>query len=106
MKDQSLNVSTDDDTDTVMTIFCEMQLLSEQSIWHVQLKFKLSPTYMHIHVCLCVLARSVKVKIKLSRKEKVERGKGRRRTGRSWRPKPVISDEESEEDQEEVLMNN
>uniref|UniRef100_A0A8C2D612 SWI/SNF related, matrix associated, actin dependent regulator of chromatin, subfamily a, member 4a n=1 Tax=Cyprinus carpio TaxID=7962 RepID=A0A8C2D612_CYPCA len=46
------------------------------------------------------------VKIKLSRKEKVERGKGRRRTGRSWRPKPVISDEESEEDQEEVLMNN
>uniref|UniRef100_A0A8C1RZ51 Bromo domain-containing protein n=1 Tax=Cyprinus carpio TaxID=7962 RepID=A0A8C1RZ51_CYPCA len=50
-------------------------------------------------------SRSVKVKIKLSRKEKVERGKGRRRTGRSWRPKPVISDDDSEEDQEEVLVN-
>lgn len=48
----------------------------------------------------------MKVKIKLSRKDKVERGKGRRRTGRSSRPKPVVSDDDSEEDQEEVLMNN
>lgn len=43
-------------------------------------------------------SRSVKVKIKLSRKEKVERGKGRRRIGRT---KPVVSDDDSEEDQEE-----
>lgn len=57
-------------------------------------------------VYACVSARSVKVKIKLSRKEKVERGKGRRRTGRSSRPKPVVSDDDSEEDQEEVLILN
>lgn len=43
------------------------------------------------------------MKIKLSRKEKaLEKGKGRRRTGRSSRPKPVVSDDDSEEEQEEV----
>ncbi|XP_028830250.1 transcription activator BRG1 isoform X2 [Denticeps clupeoides] len=46
-------------------------------------------------------SHSVKVKIKLGRKEKaVERGKGRRRTGRS-RVKPVVSDDDTEEEQEE-----
>ena len=45
-------------------------------------------------------ARSVKVKIKLSRKEKgTERGKGRRRMGRGSRAKPVVSDDDSEEEQ-------
>lgn len=49
------------------------------------------------------LARSVKVKIKLSRKEKGERGgKVHRRRGRGARAKPVVSDDDSEEDQEEV----
>lgn len=48
-------------------------------------------------------ARSVKVKIRLGRKEKVpERGKGRRRGGRGGRPKPLLSDDESEDEQEEV----
>lgn len=48
-------------------------------------------------------ARSVKVKIKLGRKEKgLERGKGRRRLGRGPRAKPVVSDDDSEEEQEEV----
>lgn len=50
-----------------------------------------------------LLARSVKVKIKLSRKEKGERGgKVHRRRGRGARAKPVVSDDDSEEDQEEV----
>lgn len=49
------------------------------------------------------LARSVKVKIKLGRKEKGERGgKGHRRRGRGARAKPVVSDDDSEEDPEEV----
>ncbi|EOA95590.1 Putative global transcription activator SNF2L4, partial [Anas platyrhynchos] len=48
-------------------------------------------------------ARSVKVKIKLGRKEKAqERLKGRRRTSRGSRAKPVVSDDDSEEEQEEV----
>lgn len=48
-------------------------------------------------------ARSVKVKIKLSRKEKGERGsKGQRRRGRGSRAKPVVSDDDSEDEQEEV----
>lgn len=49
------------------------------------------------------LARSVKVKIRLGRKDKgSERGKARsRRTGRS-RAKPVVSDDDSEDEQEEV----
>lgn len=52
---------------------------------------------------VCVLARSVKVKIRLGRKDKGgDRGKGRsRRTGRT-RAKPVVSDDDSEEEQEEV----
>lgn len=50
-----------------------------------------------------MIARSVKVKIKLSRKEKGERGgKSHRRRGRGARAKPVVSDDDSEEDQEEV----
>lgn len=45
----------------------------------------------------------MKVKIRLGRKEKVpERGKGRRRGGRGGRPKPLLSDDESEDEQEEV----
>lgn len=49
------------------------------------------------------LARSVKVKIRLGRKDKGgDRGKARsRRTGRS-RAKPVVSDDDSEDEQEEV----
>lgn len=48
-------------------------------------------------------ARSVKVKIRLGRKDKgSDRGKARsRRTGRS-RAKPVVSDDDSEDEQEEV----
>lgn len=48
-------------------------------------------------------ARSVKVKIRLGRKDKGgDRGKGRsRRIGRT-RAKPVVSDDDSEDDQEEV----
>lgn len=48
-------------------------------------------------------ARSVKVKIRLGRKDKGgDRGKARsRRTGRS-RAKPVVSDDDSEDEQEEV----
>ncbi|KAG7231388.1 hypothetical protein INR49_011986 [Caranx melampygus] len=48
-------------------------------------------------------SRSVKVKIRLSRKDKGgDRGKGRsRRTGRT-RAKPVVSDDDSEDEQEEV----
>ena len=48
-------------------------------------------------------ARSVKVKIRLGRKDKGgDRGKGRsRRTGRT-RAKPVVSDDDSEDEQEEV----
>lgn len=48
-------------------------------------------------------ARSVKVKIRLGRKDKAgDRGKGRsRRTGRT-RAKPVVSDDDSEDEQEEV----
>lgn len=55
-------------------------------------------------VCVCVhpLARSVKVKIRLGRREKSsDRGKGRRRLGRT-RAKPVVSDDDTEEEQEEV----
>lgn len=52
-----------------------------------------------------MLARSVKVKIKLSRKEKGERGgKVHRRRGRGARAKPVVSDDDTEEDQEEVRI--
>lgn len=64
-----------------------------------------------VSVCLSPLlsffiARSVKVKIKLSRKEKGERGgKGHRRRGRGARAKPVVSDDDSEEDPEEVRTN-
>lgn len=49
------------------------------------------------------LARSVKVKIRLGKKDKGgDRGKGRsRRTGRT-RAKPVVSDDDSEDEQEEV----
>lgn len=48
-------------------------------------------------------ARSVKVKIKLGRKEKApDRLKGRRRTSRGSRAKPVVSDDDSEEAAEEV----
>lgn len=49
------------------------------------------------------VARSVKVKIRLGRKDKGgDRGKARsRRTGRS-RAKPVVSDDDSEDEQEEV----
>lgn len=55
---------------------------------------------------LCVRlspARSVKVKIRLGRKDKGgDRGKARsRRTGRT-RAKPVVSDDDSEDEQEEV----
>lgn len=53
---------------------------------------------------MCVSpARSVKVKIRLGRKDKGgDRGKGRsRRTGRT-RAKPVVSDDDSEDEQEEV----
>lgn len=52
---------------------------------------------------LCA-ARSVKVKIRLGRKDKGgDRGKGRsRRTGRT-RAKPVVSDDDSDDEQEEVL---
>lgn len=51
-------------------------------------------------------ARSVKVKIRLGKKEKAgDRGKGRsRRTGRT-RAKPVVSDDDSEDEQEEVTKN-
>uniref|UniRef100_A0A674NIW0 SWI/SNF related BAF chromatin remodeling complex subunit ATPase 4a n=1 Tax=Takifugu rubripes TaxID=31033 RepID=A0A674NIW0_TAKRU len=50
-------------------------------------------------------SRSVKVKIKLSRKEKGERGsKVHRRRGRGARAKPVVSDDDTEEDQEEVRI--
>ncbi|KAL7825923.1 hypothetical protein SRHO_G00336610 [Serrasalmus rhombeus] len=50
-------------------------------------------------------SRSVKVKIKLGRKERsVERGKGRRRGGRT-RAKPVVSDDDTEEEQEEERSN-
>ncbi|XP_029595223.1 transcription activator BRG1-like isoform X2 [Salmo trutta] len=46
--------------------------------------------------------RSVKVKIRLGRREKSsDRGKGRRRMGRT-RAKPVVSDDDTEEEQEEV----
>ncbi|XP_071002133.1 transcription activator BRG1-like [Oncorhynchus clarkii lewisi] len=46
--------------------------------------------------------RSVKVKIRLGRREKSsDRGKGRRRLGRT-RAKPVVSDDDTEEEQEEV----
>ncbi|XP_068130422.1 transcription activator BRG1 isoform X1 [Hyperolius riggenbachi] len=49
-------------------------------------------------------SRSVKVKIKLGRKEKTqERTKGRRRTGRGCRAKPVVSDDDTEEEQEEDI---
>nr|XP_029503251.1 transcription activator BRG1-like isoform X2 [Oncorhynchus nerka] len=45
--------------------------------------------------------RSVKVKIRLGRREKSsDRGKGRRRLGRT-RAKPVVSDDDTEEEQEE-----
>lgn len=55
------------------------------------------------HLCGLYTARSVKVKIRLSRKDKGgDRGKGRsRRTGRT-RAKPVVSDDDSEDEQEEV----
>uniref|UniRef100_A0A4W5NWX4 SWI/SNF related BAF chromatin remodeling complex subunit ATPase 4 n=1 Tax=Hucho hucho TaxID=62062 RepID=A0A4W5NWX4_9TELE len=47
-------------------------------------------------------SRSVKVKIRLGRREKSsDRGKGRRRMGRT-RAKPVVSDDDTEEEQEEV----
>lgn len=47
----------------------------------------------------------MKVKIRLSRKDKGgDRGKGRsRRTGRT-RAKPVVSDDDSEDEQEEVTF--
>lgn len=47
----------------------------------------------------------MKVKIRLSRKDKGgDRGKGRsRRTGRT-RAKPVVSDDDSEDEQEEVTQ--
>lgn len=58
------------------------------------------------HRSLCSPARSVKVKIRLGRKEKAgDRGKARsRRTGRT-RAKPVVSDDDSEDEQEEVTEN-
>lgn len=44
----------------------------------------------------------MKVKIKLGRKERsAERGKGRRRGGRT-RAKPVVSDDDTEDEREEV----
>lgn len=49
-------------------------------------------------------SRSVKVKIKLGRKEKAQdrlKG-GRRRPSRGSRAKPVVSDDDSEDEQEEV----
>lgn len=55
-------------------------------------------------MCVCFSpARSVKVKIRLGRKDKAgDRGKARsRRTGRT-RAKPVVSDDDSEDEQEEV----
>ena len=56
-----------------------------------------------VHMSGVFIARSVKVKIKLSRKEKGDRGgKGHRRRGRGARAKPVVSDDDSEEDPEEV----
>uniref|UniRef100_A0A3B4B2I1 Bromo domain-containing protein n=1 Tax=Periophthalmus magnuspinnatus TaxID=409849 RepID=A0A3B4B2I1_9GOBI len=48
-------------------------------------------------------SRSVKVKIKLSRKEKGDKGgKGQKRKSRGSRAKPVVSDDDSEDEQEEV----
>ncbi|XP_053354357.1 transcription activator BRG1 isoform X1 [Clarias gariepinus] len=50
-------------------------------------------------------SRSVKVKIKLGRKERsTERGKGRRRGGRT-RAKPVVSDDDTEDEREEERSN-
>lgn len=57
-----------------------------------------------LHLALFIsAARSVKVKIRLGRKDKGgDRGKGRsRRIGRT-RAKPVVSDDDSEDEQEEV----
>ena len=50
-------------------------------------------------------ARSVKVKIKLSRKDKGDKGgkeEKRKRRSRGSRAKPVVSDDDSEDEQEEV----
>lgn len=70
------------------------------------LHFSLRPMWCRaivlLHSCASP-ARSVKVKIRLGKKEKAgDRGKGRsRRTGRT-RAKPVVSDDDSEDEQEEV----
>uniref|UniRef100_A0A8K9V4Z2 SWI/SNF related, matrix associated, actin dependent regulator of chromatin, subfamily a, member 4 n=1 Tax=Oncorhynchus mykiss TaxID=8022 RepID=A0A8K9V4Z2_ONCMY len=59
-------------------------------------------TSMTIDVTADEITRSVKVKIRLGRREKSsDRGKGRRRLGRT-RAKPVVSDDDTEEEQEEV----
>lgn len=49
MKDRSLNVSIDDDDDTatVMKIFCEIQLLSECYARTIQ------KSMINIHMCMC-----------------------------------------------------
>lgn len=60
------------------------------------------PVIFFCSTCVASPARSVKVKIRLGKKEKAgDRGKGRRRTGRT-RAKPVVSDDDSEDEQEEV----
>lgn len=71
---------------------------------HLKILCMITLTTCSFHVCWFP-ARSVKVKIRLSRKDKGgDRGKGRsRRTGRT-RAKPVVSDDDSEDEQEEVTF--
>lgn len=79
----------------VYTLNCICSGLNDQLFFLVFLIFVL--------LCYYYPARSVKVKIRLGRKDKaVDRGKTRsRRTGRT-RAKPVVSDDDSDEEPEEV----
>lgn len=108
-KDQSLNVSMPVHVVHKVVFDCVLTDLDGvcpfmSSGKHLKILCMITLTTCSEHVCWFP-ARSVKVKIRLSRKDKGgDRGKGRsRRTGRT-RAKPVVSDDDSEDEQEEVTQ--